>query len=126
MVSNKLSLNIHKTKYMLFHKTLKHVPHQHLQINNNEISHVKPFNFLGLQMNDNLKWNTHIDCLKNVSHNWLTQSYETDIHTMIFNAIYNTLILPQLNYYILSWGKYCEPTTLLQFQLWCVPKSFSS
>ena len=46
---------------MLFHKAPKHVPHLHLHINNNEISHVKTFIFLGLQMNDNLKWNTHID-----------------------------------------------------------------
>ena len=60
-VTNKLSLNINKTKYMLFHKAPKHVPHLHLQINNYEISHVKTFNFVGLQMNDNLKWNTHID-----------------------------------------------------------------
>ena len=44
---------------MLFDKAPKHVPHLH--INNNEISHVKTFNFLCLQMNDNLKWNTHID-----------------------------------------------------------------
>ena len=41
LVSNKLSLNINKTKYMLFHKALKHVSHLHLHMNNNEISHVK-------------------------------------------------------------------------------------
>ena len=61
LVSNKLSLNINKTKFMLFHEAHKHVPHLHLHINNNEISHVKTLNFLDLQMNDNLKWNTHID-----------------------------------------------------------------
>ena len=61
LVSNKLSLNINETKYMLFHKAPNHVPHLHLNINNNEISHVKTFNFLGLQMIVNLKWNTHID-----------------------------------------------------------------
>ena len=32
----------------------------------------------------------------------------------ILLSIYNTLILPHLNYCILSWGKYCEPITLLQ------------
>ena len=66
LISNKLSLNMNKTKYMLLHRAPKHVPHLHLHlhINNNEISHAKTFNFLGLQMNDNLKWNTHIDCDK--------------------------------------------------------------
>ena len=67
---------------MLFHKAPKHVPHLHLHINNNEISHVKTFNFMGLQMNDNLKWNTHIDHVKKIfSYNRLTQSNETDIPT---------------------------------------------
>ena len=61
LVTNKLSLNFNKTKYMKFHKATKHVPHLHLQINNNEISRVDTFNFLGLQINENLKWNTHID-----------------------------------------------------------------
>ena len=86
LVSNKLLLNINKTKYMLFHKAPKHVPLQHLHINNNEISDVNTFNFLGLQMNDNLKWNTHIDHVspKNVSYNRLTQSNETDIPTINF------------------------------------------
>ena len=77
LVTNKLSLNINKTKYMLFPKAPKHVPHLHLQITNNEISRVDTFNFLCLQINENLKWNTffHIDHIsqKNVSHNKLTQ-----------------------------------------------------
>ena len=38
LVTNKLLLNFNKTKYMQFHKAPKHVPHIHLQINNNEIS----------------------------------------------------------------------------------------
>ena len=41
LVSNKLSLNINTTKYMLFHKAPRHVPHLHLHINNNEFSYVK-------------------------------------------------------------------------------------
>ena len=55
LVTNKLSLNFNKTKYMQLHKSPKHVPHLHLQINNNEISRVDTFNLLDPQMNDNLK-----------------------------------------------------------------------
>ena len=75
LVTNKLSLNFNKTKYMQFHEAPKHVPHLHLLINNNEISRVDTFNFLGIQINDNLKWNTQVDHIsqKNVSHNRLTQ-----------------------------------------------------
>ena len=50
------------------------------------VSRVYTFNFLGLQIVDNLKWNTHIDHIskKNVSHNSLTQSNENDIPTRNF------------------------------------------
>ena len=116
LVTNKLSLNFNKTKYMQFHKAPKHVPHLHLQINNNEISRVETFNFLGLQINDNLKWNTHIDHIsKKMSRiigilNQMKMIFPQEI----LLSIYNTLILPHLNYCILSWGKYGESVTLLQ------------
>ena len=79
-------VNFNKTKYMQFHKAPKHVPHLHLQINNNEISRVETFNFLGPQVNENLKWNTHIDHIskKFFSHNRFTQSNENDIPTRYF------------------------------------------
>ena len=116
LVTNKLSLNFNKTKYMQSHKAPKHVPHLHLQINNNEISRVETFNFLGLQINDNLKWNIHINHIsKKMSRiigilNQMKMIFPQEI----LLSIYNTLILPHLNYCILSWGKYCESVTLLQ------------
>ena len=107
LVTNKLSLNVNKTKYMQFHKAPKHVPHLHLQINNNEISRVDTFNFLGLQINENLKWNTHIDHIsqKNSRIKSLLNQLKMIFPQEILLSIYNTLILPHLNYCILSWGK---------------------
>ena len=61
LVTNKLSLNFNKTKYMLLHKGPKYVSHIQLQINNTNISRVNTFNLFGLQMNDILKWNTQLD-----------------------------------------------------------------
>ena len=84
---------------MQFHKAPKHVPHLHLQINNNEISCVDTFNFLGPQINDNLKWNTNIDHIQKMSrmiglHNQMKMIFPQEI----LLSIYNTLILPHLNY----------------------------
>ena len=77
---------------MLFHKAPKHVPHLHLHIKNNEISHVKAFNLLGLQMNNTLKWNTHINHVKKkVLYKRLTQSNETDIPP---NKFYSPFRIP--------------------------------
>ena len=60
LVSNKLTLNVNKTKYMMFYKHPKVVAPLNIKINNNTISRVNTFNFLGLHLNSNLSWNTHI------------------------------------------------------------------
>ena len=101
-------------KYMQFHKPHKHVPHLNFQINNNEISRVDTLNFLGLQINDNLKWNIHIDHISQKMSRMigLLNQMKMIFPQEILLSIYNTLILPHLNYCILSWGKYCEPLTL--------------
>ena len=60
LVANKLSLNASKTKSMVFHSYKKIVRYPILFINDIKIECVACFNFLGLQLNHNLKWNKHI------------------------------------------------------------------
>ena len=61
LAANKLSLNANKTKFMVFHSDKKTVRYPKLHINATEIERTDHFNFLGLQLNHNLKWNTHIN-----------------------------------------------------------------
>ena len=61
MNSNELVLNSKKTKYMLFHKHNKIVPTLKLKINDSSLDQVSTFNFLGLHINSQLTWQTHID-----------------------------------------------------------------
>ena len=61
LAANKLSLNANKTKFMVFHSDKKTVRYPKLHINATEIERTDHFNFLGLQLNRNLKWNTHIN-----------------------------------------------------------------
>ena len=44
---------------MLFHSNRKAVNYPNLLINNINIENVAEFNFLGIQLNQNLKWKTH-------------------------------------------------------------------
>ncbi len=48
---NKLSLNIKKSKYMIFHTNKKKVESFNLKIDNAIIERVNEFNFLGLTLN---------------------------------------------------------------------------
>ncbi len=59
--SSKLSLNINKCKYMIFHTTHKKVNLVQLHIQNTNVSRVYEFNFLGLAINENLNWKSNIN-----------------------------------------------------------------
>ena len=52
--ANKLSLNVSKTKFMVFHTHNRSVSYHDLQINGNKIERVTEFNFLGLVLQSNL------------------------------------------------------------------------
>ena len=59
---NKLSLNISKTKFMIFHYYQRRVGHliPEIKINNILIQQVSDFNFLGLTIDENFTWIPHI------------------------------------------------------------------
>ena len=59
LLSNKLSLNIKKTKYMVFHTNQRRVLYPNLYLNMMKIERVTQFNFLCIVLSSNLKWNKH-------------------------------------------------------------------
>ena len=87
LLTNKLKLNVAKTKYMIFSKRNKNINPIYLNINNNVIEHVHQFNFLGLHLNSKLTWNTHIEEIsKKISRTIgvlkKTTVYSTQQHTI--------------------------------------------
>ena len=56
LAANKLSLNVKKTKYMVFHTPQRKVTYPEIKINN-----ISKFSFLTIIFNSNLKWHTHIN-----------------------------------------------------------------
>ena len=58
---NKLSLNIGKTKYMIFHYRQRNIKDliPDLQIYGSKLKYVTEFNFLGIVFDENLNWNLH-------------------------------------------------------------------
>ena len=120
--SNKLSLNIKKTKFMVFHTPQRRVNYPVLKLNNVNIERVSQFNFLGVVINSTLKWDKHI------AHIYLKISRATGVifrlrriypHEILL-TLYNTLILPHYGSHILVWGskiKNSHPLLLLQKRL---------
>ena len=58
--ANKLSLNISKTNYMLFSHLNKELINTELKLANTTIPKTKCVNFLGLLIDENLKWDKYI------------------------------------------------------------------
>ena len=104
--ANKLSLNVSKTKFMVFHTHNRSVSYPDLQINGNKIERVTEFNFLGLVLQSNLSWNKHINhiSLKVSKAIGIIYRLKSVYPLAVLLTLYNTLVLPYFNYCILSWG----------------------
>ena len=61
--ANKRSLNVNKTKAMVFHMPQKRIQLPLLKIAGTDIEFVDNFNFLGIIINKHLNWTSHVDML---------------------------------------------------------------
>ena len=61
---NKLSLNVQKTKLMVFQRKQKQVKELNIVINGITIERVELFNFLGLIIDEGLSWKRHTDVVR--------------------------------------------------------------
>lgn len=113
---NKLSLNIKKTKFMILHKQNKkfHVPH--LSLNQGKLQQCESFNFLGLHISQHLTWTEHIRQISTKISRSIGQLNHLKhiIPSKILLTLYNTIILPHLNYCILIWGSQHHLISTLQ------------
>ena len=103
---NKLSLNVGKTKYMLFSKPYKILPNLDIQISNSTLELVTNFTFLGLTIDHNLTWKSHMNNISNKISKicGIIAKLKNILPSQILLHIYNALILPNINYCILIWG----------------------
>ena len=124
--ANQLSLNVGKTKFMVFHSARKVVKYPVLVINNTPIERVTNFNYLGLQLSYDLNWDKHkcVISLKLTKTIGVLSRLRYEHPEEILLTLYNTLILPQLNYCILLWGANTENIHKLQKKaLWIISNS---
>ena len=104
----KLSLNVKKAKYMIFHNyqrdIINHTPK--IELNGEPLVRVEDFNLLGLTIDQHMTWNAHIQKISNkISRSWgvMNRLKRYLPHNML-RTIYNSLILPLISYSILAWG----------------------
>ncbi len=116
--ANKLSLNASKTKYMLF-GSKQPDQGQVLNIGEDNLEKVQSTKFLGIIIDDQMKWNIHIEhCKKKISSG--VYAMNAAKHTLSSNhlrILYNSLVHPYLSYGTLLWGNaYHKFTKQLEVQ----------
>ena len=113
--ANKLSLNIVKTKYMLYHSINKRVIYPKLKINNNNIDRITQFNFLGVILHERMSWKQHIEHirLKIAKTIGIIYRLKSIYPSAILLTLYNTLVTPHLHYCLLCWGSIIKENDLL-------------
>ena len=100
---NKLSLNTQKTKLMLFHRKQKHLDKINVVINGIKINNVTAFNFLGIMLDENLSWKSHIELVGNKISKVTGILYKLKnvFHENVLYVLYNSLIVSYINYGLL-------------------------
>ena len=110
---NMLSLNVQKSKFMIFFKHPKTVKPPVVKINHTEVECVDNFVFLGLVLNKHLSWKDHINRTANKVIGIMYKLKHVFPQEALL-AIYRSLILPHLNYCILIWGNITKRLFKLQ------------
>jgi hypothetical protein len=113
---NKLSLNANKTNFMAFHKPRKIFTMPSIILNGVSIANCNDFNFLGIHLNKHLTWSDHTKQVSTKISRTLGQlkCLKKILPTKILLTLYNSLILPHLNYGILIWGHRAKDIHKLQ------------
>ena len=107
LIATKLSINVKKTKLMIFRPRQKSLPEiRPLILNNNLIEQVGDTKFLGVYIDQHLTWKTHLNyiCTKISKSIGLLYKARFYLPSNSLLSLYYTLIYPYLTYCNLVWA----------------------
>ena len=103
---NRLSLNIDKTHFMIFHPNHSSIKNIEISLGNSKLKRVDVIKFLGLLIDPALNWSSHISKMKTTVSKTVGILYKIKdfVPKHILHNLYNTLIVTHLNYCNIVWG----------------------
>ena len=103
---NKLSLNLDKTKFIIFNKRNRIDLQQPVIMNNVRIAQANEVKFLGVIVDDRLSWKSHIDSvvLKLSRLTGILYKLKNSLTTQSLLLLYHSLAYPHLQYCSAIWG----------------------
>ena len=108
-VTNKLSLNVSKTNFMIFSNRKEYNNEYDIYIDQFKIIRVFSCKFLGVIIDSRLNWKEHIDIVKTklLKCNGILYKASNILDTESLLMLYNTLFLPYMVYCCEVWGTSC-------------------
>ena len=102
---NKIAVNVDKTKSMLFHKRRPVIPIQ-FSMNNRVIDVVQHFNYLGIMLDADMSWKTHVAMVRNKLSriNGILHRLKYIYPQNVLITLYKSLFVPHISYGSLVWG----------------------
>ena len=106
LCTNKLSLNISKTRTITFHTSHRQLTLPVLHINNIQVQNTDTFNFLGITLDKHMNWKAHTNKISSKISQacGALNRLKNILPQKIKLQIYNSIIQPHLRYGILAWG----------------------
>ena len=118
--ANKLSINVSKTHYMVFHRARRKVDHKDIILNNYILQQVHFTKKLGIIIDDKLKWANHISYIKNkiAKGMGILLKARKVLKIKALLQLYNSFVFPYLIYCSEVWGNasdiHLQPLIILQ------------
>ena len=108
--SNKLTLNINKTFFMVSHSIMSITPQIDLNFNGFSLKQVNEIKFLGITIDNTLKWRSHINEIRTKLSKIIGVTYKIRdyLNTDNLKQIYFSLAYPHLLYCCAVWGGACK------------------
>lgn len=117
--NNKLTLNMNKCTFMTFRSVHKKYEQYDLEIEGVKLSQVESFKYLGVHLDCNLSWKTHINnvCNKVSAIGGILYKINSIVPLNTLCSIYYTLCHPHLLYCIEAWGSAYESNIIPLYRL---------
>ena len=111
LISNKLTLNIDKSKYMIIHRKKNKISDEFsLAINGSKLERCKQYKYLGVFIDDKLTWKSHVQhiCTKigRTCGALAKLRYCLDMNSL--KSVYYALVYSHIQYCNLIWGDATE------------------
>ena len=116
LAHNKLSVNCSKSNAMFFSARNRNRELPSISLNNTQLKTVDSFNYLGVIISKDLKWENHINSVSTKISKTIgiLKQIKNQVPLFVLKTLYQSLIGCRLNYGLLIWGRYASRLLKLQ------------